>query len=84
VSAFFLAASYVRYNEVGQNYCRDGRHDDRVAGEPTEGGHDGNCDQRTDDFERVPDSKGEDATKDRTILTKLFIVVSDETNTSKL
>jgi hypothetical protein len=53
-----------------QDYRGDGPNDDRVAGEPTSGGHDRDRDQRADDFERVPDGEGEDATKDWTILRR--------------
>jgi hypothetical protein len=40
---------------------RDGLNDDRVAREPAQGGYNGDCDQRTNDHERVPDGEGKDA-----------------------
>ena len=51
-----------------QDYRRDGSDDDRVAGEPSEGGHDGDCDQRANYFERLSDDEGEDAAENRAIL----------------
>ena len=51
-----------------QDYRRDGPDDDRVAGEPTEGGYDGDCDQRTNYFECVSDGEGEDAAENWAIL----------------
>jgi len=51
-----------------QDHCRDRPDDDRVPGEPTEGGHDGDRDQRADDHECVPDGEGEDAAENRAVL----------------
>ena len=51
-----------------QDYRRDGPDDDRVAGEPTEGRYDGDCDQRTNYFECVSDGEGEDAAENWAIL----------------
>ena len=51
-----------------QDYRRDGSDDDRVAGESSEGGHDGDCDQRTNYFECLSDGEGEDAAENGAIL----------------
>ena len=41
----------------------------RPAGEPSEGGHDGDdCGQRANYFERLSDDEGEDAAENRAIL----------------
>ena len=66
-----LAVRRVRNDEMdrlAQDHCRDGPDDDHVTGEPSSGGHDGDCDQRADYIERVSDCEGEDATKDWTIV----------------
>ena len=57
-----------------QDYRRDGPDDDRVAGEPTEGGYDGDCDQRTNYFECLSDGEGEDAAENWAILAGRFSV----------
>ena len=51
-----------------QDYRRDGPDDDRVTGEPTEGGYDGDCDQRANYFECLSDGEGEDAAENWAIL----------------
>jgi hypothetical protein len=51
-----------------QDHCGDGPDDDRIAGEPSSGRHDGDCDQRADDHERVPDGEGKDAAENWAIL----------------
>ena len=51
-----------------QDYRRDRSDRDRVAGEPSEGGHDGDCDQRANYFERPSDDEGEDAAENRAVL----------------
>jgi hypothetical protein len=51
-----------------QDYRRDRSDHDRVAGEPSEGGHDGDCDQRANYFERLSDDEGEDAAENRAVL----------------
>ena len=57
-----------------QNHCGDGLDYDCLASQPTESGHDGYCDQRADDLERVPDSEGEDAAEDRAALGRVGVV----------
>ena len=53
---------------VMQDHCGDGPDDDCVTSEPTEGGHDGDCDQRANDYERVPDGEGENAAENWAVL----------------
>jgi hypothetical protein len=56
-----------------QDYRRDGPDDDRVAGEPTEGRYDGDCDQRANYFECLSDGEGEDAAENWAILAGSYM-----------
>lgn len=57
-------------DRAAQDHCRDGPDHDRITGEPSSGGHDRDCDQRADYFERLSDGEGEDAAKDWAVVVE--------------
>lgn len=69
---FFATRVLMEIYAYEQDHCGDGPDDDRIAGEPPSGRHHGDCYQRADDHERVPDGEGKDAAENRAILAAQF------------